>query len=105
MSYTINGQHTKIIFGLTENLPITAIIGLPFFVQAEGVIDLAEQRIVSKLLDTTWPISYKKPSLKPVSVIERAPLPSSQLHPPTSLARKVTFTAMGDSEDETMQQE
>jgi hypothetical protein len=51
MSYTINGQHTKIIFGLTENLPITAIIGLPFFVQAEGVIDLAEQRIVSQVVD------------------------------------------------------
>ena len=70
MPYIMKGHATKISIGLSEDLPITCIIGLPFIIATKVVLDADAQTAYSKLFNCTWPTSMKPPHLKPLETLD-----------------------------------
>ena len=59
-----NGSPCKLVIGLGENMPVTLLIGLPFQIATQCVIDVANLRCHSSVFGMTWPLSMKMPFKK-----------------------------------------
>ena len=70
LPWMIGNDETKLVIGLGTNMPMTLLIGLPFQVAAQCVIDLGNQKCHSNLFNTTWKMNFKVPSRKDVRAID-----------------------------------
>ena len=64
LPWKIGNRDTKLVIGLGKNMPVTLLIGLPFLITAQATIDLAELRLYSKVFNTTWRLTLKRPFKK-----------------------------------------
>jgi hypothetical protein len=65
-----NGETHGIMFGLTEDLPINVLYGLPFFLQAQITLNLGELTATSKVLATTFRLNMLPPERAEVETID-----------------------------------
>jgi hypothetical protein len=72
LPWQVNGQETRLVIGLAKNMPVTLLIGLPFFIAAQCTLDIANQRCVSNVFNTTWPLTFKIPFKKTVRELDQA---------------------------------
>ncbi len=64
MPFATNGENHGIMFGLTDDLPINVLYGLPFMIQAQIIIDLDAQTATSKVLATTFKLKMLPPKAR-----------------------------------------
>ncbi len=65
-----NGETHGIRFGLTEDLPINVLYGLPFFIQAQITLNLGERTAKSKVLETTFRLNMLPPERAELDTID-----------------------------------
>jgi hypothetical protein len=71
LPYVVNGQRTRLVIGLGKNMPVTLLIGLPFFIASQCTLDIANQRCISNVFNTTWPLTFKIPFKKTVRELDQ----------------------------------
>ena len=70
LPWTIGSQATKLVIGLGEGMPMTLLIGLPFQVSAQCVIDIGNQKCYSQLFGVSWKVSFKRPMKKDLRMLD-----------------------------------
>ncbi len=70
MPFATNSKNLGIMFGLTDDLPINVLYGLPFMIQAQITIDLDAQTATSKVLVTTLKLKMLPPKRTNLSTID-----------------------------------
>jgi hypothetical protein len=64
------GETHGIMFGLTDDLPINVLYGLPFFVQAQITLNLGELTATSKVLATKFRLTMLPPERAELDTID-----------------------------------
>ena len=72
MPWMIGKDETKLVIGLGENMPMTLLIGLPFQVASQCVIDVGNLKCHSNLFNSTWKLTLKRPMRKDVRMLDAA---------------------------------
>ncbi len=65
-----NGETHGIMFGLTDDLPINVLYGLPFFVNAQITLNLGELTATSKVLATKFKLNMLPPERAELDTID-----------------------------------
>jgi hypothetical protein len=65
-----NGETHGIMFGLTDDLPINVLYGMPFFIQAQISLNLYELTATSKVLATTFKLNLLPPERAELETID-----------------------------------
>jgi hypothetical protein len=84
MPFESNGQEHGIMFGLTDELPINVLYGLPFLMQAQVTLDLDAQIATSKVLATKFKLQLLRPIRTPLDTIEYKPEASATYYSQTN---------------------
>jgi hypothetical protein len=69
MPYRHQGQWATIAVGLSDQLPITMIIGLPFILATKSEMDHDEEVVHAKLFKAKWKLTLKTPFCKPPNAV------------------------------------
>lgn len=88
LPYMYQGKPASFLIGLTDDLPVTCLIGLPFHQNVEAVFDISKQTVYTPVLNTEWKILMKPPHRKPLSTLDHA-----------ILSKKVTFLTKLEQDD------
>ena len=80
-----NGRPTKFVIGLGDNMPLTLLIGLPFFIASKIVMDVDNQTCFSKIFNVTWKLKLKVPAKKTVRTMDNAESSANRLVLSTSI--------------------
>ena len=64
LPWQIGRDETKLVVGLGENMPMSLLIGLPFQVAAQCVIDIGNLKCHSNTFNTSWKLTLKSPQKK-----------------------------------------
>ena len=70
MPFSTNGSPHAIMFGLTDDLPINVLYGLPFMIQAQITLDIDGAKATSKLLGTTFKLNMQSPRRDSLETID-----------------------------------
>jgi hypothetical protein len=70
LPWAIGKDDTKLVIGLGENMPMTLLIGLPFQVAAQCVIDIGNLTCHSATFNTTWKLTLKRPQRKDIRCLD-----------------------------------
>jgi hypothetical protein len=70
MPYKYGGECTRLNIGLSDDLPITCIVGIPFATATKCVYDADENKVTSKLLGCTWKVTMKMAARKLTETLE-----------------------------------
>jgi len=72
MPFSTNGSpHAITMFGLTNDLPINVLYGLPFMIQAQiTLLDINGSKATSKLLGTTFKLNMQSPRRDSLETID-----------------------------------
>jgi hypothetical protein len=70
MPFATNGENHGIMFGLTDELPINVLYGLPFLIQAQITMDMDAQTATSKVLATTFKLNMIPPKRTNLDTID-----------------------------------
>jgi hypothetical protein len=70
MPFATNGENHGIMFGLTDDLPINILYGLPFLIQAQITMDMDAQTATSKVLATTFKLNMLPPKRTNLDTID-----------------------------------
>jgi hypothetical protein len=65
--------NSSLTLGLSEDLPITTLFGLPFKIKAKLTIDLAAPSAYSKVFRETFTVEMLKPERTPVESLDYKP--------------------------------
>ena len=84
MPFESNGEKHGIMFGLTDELPINVLYGLPFLMQAQVTLDLDAQIATSKVLATKFKLQLLRPVRTPLDTIEYKPESSATYYSQTN---------------------
>ena len=68
----IGNEETKLVIGLGENMPRTLLIGLPFQVSAQCLIDIGNLKCHSVTFNATWKLTLKMPHRKDIRTLDAA---------------------------------
>ncbi len=68
----IGKQASKFVIGVGTNMPVTLLIGLPFQIAAQCMVDLANLKCHSAMFDTTWKLTLKMPHKKSLWSLDAA---------------------------------
>ena len=66
-----DGEHYTLMIGLTEELPLNTLYGLPFILKAKIIPDYERQAAVSQYFKAEFNLSMEAPQLLPIEHIER----------------------------------
>ena len=107
MPWTIDGEATKLVIGLGKNMPMTLLVGLPFFIATQTVIDIGSLSMHSKTLDQTWKLTLKRPQRKDARTLDailssgkRFALSTSRADDSSASAKKIKWDVTEIEEDE-----
>jgi hypothetical protein len=84
MPFESNGEKHGIMFGLTDELPINVLYGLPFLMQAQVTLDLDAQIATSKVLATKFKLQLLRQVRTPLDTIEYKPESSATYYSQTN---------------------
>jgi hypothetical protein len=70
MPFATNGENHGIMFGLTDELPINVLHGLPFLIQAQITMDMDAMTAASKVLATTFKLNMLAPKRTDLDTID-----------------------------------
>lgn len=70
MPFATNGENHGIMFGLTDELPINVLYGLPFLIQAQITMDMDAMTAASKVLATTFKLNMLAPKRTELDTID-----------------------------------
>mmetsp|Transcript_29893 Transcript_29893/g.49614 ORF Transcript_29893/g.49614 Transcript_29893/m.49614 type:complete len:821 (+) Transcript_29893:461-2923(+) len=102
-----NSKHYHKAVGLTKDLPITFIIGLPFQKSCRAVIDHDADRVYSKLFNDHWDILPRVPTLKSLDSVcpsdtskpETSIIPARTQVPITAAAKAIGSVVLSDGQE------
>ena len=66
-----DGEHCTLMIGLTDDLPLNTLYGLPFILKAKIIPDYERQAAVSQYFKAEFPLIMETPQLMPLEHIER----------------------------------
>ena len=66
----LGNDETKLVVGLGENMPMTLLIGLPFQQSAHCVIDIGNKVCHSSVFNTSWKLTFKRPSKRDIRMLD-----------------------------------
>ena len=72
LPWMIGNEETKLVIGLGENMPMTLLIGLPFQVSAQCLIDIGNLKCHSVTFNATWKLTLKTPQRKDSRTLDGA---------------------------------
>ena len=72
LPWMIGNEETKLVIGLGENMPMTLLIGLPFQVSAQCLIDIGNLKCHSVTFNATWKLTLKTPQRKDIRTLDAA---------------------------------
>ena len=70
LPWVVSGQDSKLLIGLGDNMPVTLLIGLPFQINAQVTIDVANEKCYSAVFGTTWKMTMKPPHKKTLRTLD-----------------------------------
>jgi hypothetical protein len=70
MPYTWSGEWAMIAVGLSQKLPITMIIGLPFIMNTKSIMDYDNECVYARVFQAKWKVALKTPFRKPPSAVK-----------------------------------
>ena len=70
LPFTTDGENHRIMFGLTDDLPINVLYGLPFLLQAQITLDMDAQTARSRLLGASFKLTMRSPKRSDITTID-----------------------------------
>jgi hypothetical protein len=70
LPWLVGNKESKLVIGLGENMPVTLLIGLPFQIATQCVMDIGQLKCHSVVFDTTWKLSLKVPHKKTIRSLD-----------------------------------
>jgi hypothetical protein len=70
MPHKYQGECSRLVIGLSDDMPITCIVGITFITSAKCVHDVDSNTVVSKTLDCKWKVTMKPPILKSLDALQ-----------------------------------
>jgi hypothetical protein len=70
LPWTVGRQDSKLVIGLGENMPVTLLIGLPFQIAMQCVMDIGQLKCHSVVFNSTWKLTLKVPHKKTVRALD-----------------------------------
>ena len=77
LPFTTDGENHRIMFGLTDDLPINVLYGLPFLLQAQITLDMDAQTARSRLLGASFKLTLRSPKRLDITTIDHKTGPSN----------------------------
>ena len=77
LPFTSDGENHRIMFGLTDDLPINVLYGLPFLLQAQITLDMDAQTARSRLLGASFKLTLRSPKRLDITTIDHKTGPSN----------------------------
>ena len=77
LPFTRDGSNHRIMLGLTNNLPINVLYGLPFFIQAQITMDMEALTARSQLLGASFKLTLRSPTRSDITTIDHKTGPSN----------------------------
>ena len=77
LPFTSDSENHRIMFGLTEDLPINVLYGLPFLLQAQMTLDMDAQTARSRLLGASFKLTLRSPKRLDITTIDHKTGPSN----------------------------
>jgi hypothetical protein len=93
LPFATNGENHGIMFGLTDELPINVLYGLPFLIEAQVTLNMDAQTATSKVLGTTFQLKMLPPKRADLDTIDY------------KVGSKATYHASNLAKNEPMMQE
>ena len=72
LPWMVGNQDSKLVIGLGANMPVTLLIGLPFQIATQCVMDIGQLKCHSVVFNATWKLTLKVPHKKTVRVLDAA---------------------------------
>jgi hypothetical protein len=91
LPYQDNGAMATVTIGLSPDMPLDTLYGLPFQINAQMTADFANQKVTSKIFGTEYDMQMKRP--------ERSPLESLD-YPATKTPKVLLNNARGSRREE-----
>jgi hypothetical protein len=66
LPFTDNGAHATLTLGLSADLPVNTLFGLPFQIQAKMKLDIHKQRIYSEVFQEEFKVQLRRPERIPI---------------------------------------
>jgi len=70
LPYQDNGAMATITIGLSPDMPLDTLYGLPFQINAQMTADFANQKVTSKIFRTEFNILMKRPERSPIESLD-----------------------------------
>lgn len=70
LPWMVGNKESKLVIGLGENMPVTLLIGLPFQVATQCVLDIGQLKCHSVLFNSTWKLSLEVPHKKTIRSLD-----------------------------------
>jgi hypothetical protein len=70
LPWLVGDKDSKLVMGLGENMPVTLLIGLPFQIATQCVMDIGQLKCHSVVFDITWKLTLKVPHKKTVRSLD-----------------------------------
>jgi hypothetical protein len=70
LPWLVRSKDSKLVIGLGENMPVTLLIGLPFQIATQCVMDIGQLKCHSVVFDATWKLTLKVPHKKTIRSLD-----------------------------------
>jgi hypothetical protein len=70
LPWLVGNKESKLVIGLGENMSVTLLIGLPFQIATQCVMDIDQLRCHSVVFDSTWKLTLKVPHKKTIRSLD-----------------------------------
>jgi hypothetical protein len=70
LPYQTNGAIATITIGLSPDMPLDTLYGLPFQINSQMTADFANQKVISKVFNAEFEISMKRPERSPLESLD-----------------------------------
>jgi hypothetical protein len=68
--WLVGNKESKLVIGLGENMPVTLLIGLPFQIATQCVMDIGQLKCHSVVFNSTWKLILKVPHKKTIRSLD-----------------------------------
>jgi hypothetical protein len=68
--WLVGDKESKLVIRLGENMPVTLLIGLPFQIATQCVMDIGQLKCHSVVFDSTWKLTLKVPHKKTIRSLD-----------------------------------